>query len=223
MPLTDAELMQATALAVTRYSFIKKIISTGQSFTANVFNTDEYPLPPPYMGECTADLSILGSSFFRLCLVTETLLGCTSDNRGGAEYGESLTLIYTPVTMFNLPSAVTVKMGAATLTQGIDYTWNQTSGKLHISSVTDLIDITVTCVLDGTLYTQCNYLQSSGTQWINTGIIGSGATKVFIDFSIVSNPSGWWGLFGACVANINRSLLFGITPYYKGFSRKAGA
>jgi hypothetical protein len=157
-----------------------------------------------------AGLSILESSSFRLCLVTETLLGCTSDNRGGAEYGRSLTVIYTPFTVFNLPSAVAVKMGDATLTPGTDYTWNQTSGELYILSVTDAIDITVTCTLDGTLYTQCSYIQSSGNQWINTGITGSGTTKVLIDFSIVSNPSGWWGLFGACVANINRSLLVGI-------------
>jgi hypothetical protein len=183
MPLTDAELIQATALAVNRYSFIKKIMGTGQGLSAE---------------------------YLRLCLITETLLCCTSDNRGGTAFGKPLTLHYTPVALFALPETLTVTMGGVLLNQGTDYTWNRFTGELYISSVTGNLDITVACVLDGTVYTQCSYIQSSGNEWINTGITGKANTRVQADFVIKAAVSGWWAVFGACAYNINRSYLFGI-------------
>ena len=210
MPLTDAELMQATALAVSRYSYIKKTIYTGNSLSARVFDIDDCPLPPPYEDGYITALTKLNGSYFRLCLITETLLCCTSNNKSGTAYGSALIITYAPLTLFALPSTVTVRMGGVTLTQGTDYSWNPSTGELYISNVTDNLEITVNCTLDGTVYSQCSYIQSAGNEWINTGITGSGTTRVLIDFTIVSNPTGWWGVFGACNYNINRSLLFGI-------------
>lgn len=46
-------------------------------------------------------------------------------------------------------------------------------------------------------YTQLEYLQSTGTQYIDTGVVGSSNTRVVVDFAITGLGSGTTFVFGA--------------------------
>ena len=65
--------------------------------------------------------------------------------------------------------------------------------------------------LGKTGYEALSYIESSGTQYINTGITGSGSIKTTAEIEIKSPyPTSWWAVFGACASNTNRSYLIGI-------------
>ena len=57
-------------------------------------------------------------------------------------------------------------------------------------------------------YTKLSYIQSSGTQWTDTGFKPTGATKVVIDFQMVSQGSAQQGVFGSRPGASGRFTVF---------------
>lgn len=57
-------------------------------------------------------------------------------------------------------------------------------------------------------YSSVEYIEASGSQYIDTGVIGTGATEIEFDISIVSSVSAWRVLMGAYTANVKNS--FGV-------------
>jgi hypothetical protein len=163
-------------------------------------------------GSCGAAMSQdTGLFAAEACLLTETLFGCSSQGGGALYKGREATVNYTASINFTLPDKITVFMGGTELSRGVGYTWQQETGTLRIKNVTADVEVVLSAVLSGGLYTACRYLQSSGSQYINTGVTGSGNTSAELVFAKLSNnPPGWWGLIGACAYNINRSFLFGL-------------
>ncbi len=67
-------------------------------------------------------------------------------------------------------------------------------------------DITVQVLPDG--YTQVEYIQSSGTQYINTGFMPTGNTKIVIDFWTYNQSTTMQGIFGGRPDGNTRFQLF---------------
>lgn len=57
-------------------------------------------------------------------------------------------------------------------------------------------------------YTQLEYMQSNGNQYINTGVIPTGNTKVSIDFQMINQSTEQQGIFGSRNGANNRLTLF---------------
>ncbi len=146
-----------------------------------------------------------------VCLVTESLLGCVSGSDGAAVYNAAVSIAYTPKDNFALPADISVRMRGASLVKGIDFTWSDTTGMLDIFNVTGDINVGITCALDGETYTQCSYLQSSGSEYIDTGVGASNNTSAeFVFARLEAYPNGWWGVIGACQQDLTRSFLFTV-------------
>jgi hypothetical protein len=145
------------------------------------------------------------------CLLNQSLIGCSSETDGALYIGRPAEIAYTASANFTLPDEITVKMNGLVLTEGSGYVWRQETGSLEIPDVTGEVEVEINAELSGGLYTACNYIQSSGTQYISTGVTGTGNTSAELVFArLTSYPAGWWGVIGACAYNINRSLLFGL-------------
>ena len=57
-------------------------------------------------------------------------------------------------------------------------------------------------------YVFVEYIESTGTQWIDTGIIANGDTKVDLDFQIVTITASF--MFGSRVSGVNKAYTFNI-------------
>ena len=49
-------------------------------------------------------------------------------------------------------------------------------------------------------YTKLEYIESSGTQYINTGIVPKTTTRVVVDFSLTTTAGGQWNGWSRCQA-----------------------
>lgn len=118
--------------------------------SAYILAAGEYEVNAKYTA---APATTLGDSpFDTLTLtafdITRTLTGCEDSNSqvaalDGLGFGGKLSLL---VGFNNLPAAITVEVNALTLTEGIDYTYDNVSGEYSIygAAVTD--DIVITAV-----------------------------------------------------------------------------
>ncbi len=146
-----------------------------------------------------------------VCRIIETLLGCVSNTDGAAVFNAAASITYTPKDNFALPQSISVTMRGAVLVEDEDYTWSEVTGVLSIMNVTGDIAVSITCALDGEVYTQCSYLQSSGSEYIDTGVTGSNYTSAEFKFARLSAyPNGWWAVIGACQQDLTRSFLFTV-------------
>lgn len=58
--------------------------------------------------------------------------------------------------------------------------------------------------------TELPYIASSGTQYINTGVIGKNGIDVELCVFFTESPSDWHFLLGSCLANVDHSYIIGI-------------
>ena len=65
-------------------------------------------------------------------------------------------------------------------------------------------------------YTRCEYLESTGTQYINTGIMGI-VQKIETEFQVTKIASSQSHLFGVADSDYQNTLRFGITADNKWF------
>ncbi len=145
------------------------------------------------------------------CLLKERLLGCVSLSDGALDWGRAAAVQYVPKTNFALPESVAVSMRGAPLAQGTDYAWDRNTGILSLPPAVGDVEVTVSAALDGTYYSQREYIQSSGTQYIDTGVYGSGNTSAELVFATLNTyPSGWWGVIGACQQDMIKAFLFDV-------------
>ena len=62
-------------------------------------------------------------------------------------------------------------------------------------------------------YTQLTYIASSGSQYINTGVVPQSNSRLVCDFQYTSLPaSGGIAWNGWCASGSRDALLFGISP-----------
>ena len=79
--------------------------------------------------------------------VVHKLTKCTVDKGDGVyEKNGAVTFTYTADDGYELPTAVTVKVGGATKTGGTDYTWTVTTGKLAFAANKLSADAEITVV-----------------------------------------------------------------------------
>lgn len=118
--------------------------------SAYILAAGEYEVNAKYTA--AAGTTLGDSPFDTLTLtafdITRTLTGCEDSNSqvaalDGLGFGGKLSLL---VGFNNLPAAITVEVNALTLTEGIDYTYDNVSGEYSIygAAVTD--DIVITAV-----------------------------------------------------------------------------
>jgi hypothetical protein len=117
--------------------------------------------------------------------ITNNLFSCSADEHGAFLIGARNSNIYADEN-FALPDTITVTMGGSALNQGTDFTWNKNAGELYIPNITGDLVVTITAELDGVDYTQCEYIQSSGTQYIDTGVTGDQNTAMEASFAKLS-------------------------------------
>ena len=60
----------------------------------------------------------------------------------------------------------------------------------------------------GDIYTKVEYLESTGTQWIDIEYIPNGNTKVIVEFQMIEQSDKQQGIFGARSGNNNNFTLF---------------
>lgn len=66
-------------------------------------------------------------------------------------------------------------------------------------------------IMGGTSYTELTYIESTGTQWINTGVLPTNNTKVDLDFSFTSNTvSNKTWVFGSRETWQSKGFYFGV-------------
>ncbi len=82
------------------------------------------------------------------------------------------TTVLTSISGYALPDSVTVEMGNTTLTPGTDYTYNNTTGKIVIASISD--DVTITA--SGTVMYSITYVLTYINLEEGPGSVKSGST-----------------------------------------------
>lgn len=132
----------------------------------------------------------------------DVVSGKTYYNRGGKTTGTMVnngTLNYTPSS-----SIQTIPAG---------YTSGGTISAVDITKLSDY----VTClglseqIIGEVPYTKLEYIESSGTQWINTGVLPTNNTKVDLDFSFTSNTvSNKTCVFGSRETWQSKGFYFGV-------------
>jgi len=152
-----------------------------------------------------------GAEGAAVCPAAENPFGCVSAGDGAVYYDRPAVFSYTPKANFVLPETPQVVMGGTTLVKDIDFTWSRAAGELCIPNVTGGVAVTVTAELDGVDYARREYLESSGSQYVDTGIIGGGNTSAELVFATLNSyPLDWWGRIGACQQDLVRSFLFAV-------------
>jgi hypothetical protein len=145
------------------------------------------------------------------CLLKERLFGCESLSDGALDWGRAASVQYVPKTNFVLPESVAVSLRGVPLAPGTDYIWDANTGVLSLPPAAGDVEVTVSASLDGVSYSQRQYIQSSGTQYIDTGVYGSGSTSGEVVFATLNTyPSSWWGVIGACQQDYIKSFLFDV-------------
>ena len=55
-------------------------------------------------------------------------------------------------------------------------------------------------------YTKLEYIESSGTQYINTGIVPKTTTRVVVDFSLTTTAGGQWNGWSSALPKLALSI-----------------
>lgn len=144
-----------------------------------------------------------------------TSLGGYTDN---VYDGRPFNHLLTPDTGYSITSVV-ITMGGNDITSTA---YDSTTGQISIASVTG--DVVITAVAEALPYdAEVDYIQSNGSQLIDTGINPSTAPKVIVDMTLFSpNDSDYWGTSASLgkasfVVDINNYVL----QYYRYGSNTA--
>ena len=88
--------------------------------------------------------------------------------------------------------------------------WDDVNGVFYGNAGTGTFEAgpVVAIAADSHDVTELEYIQSSGTQWTDTGFKPTGATKVVIDFQMVSQGSSQQGVFGSRPVGSGRFTVF---------------
>lgn len=147
------------------------------------------------------NISWVGSPF----TITQNLTRVTSDCDYGTIYSGSQLTIHLSAIAGSTLSAVTVKMRGVDVTN--DY-YDATTGTIDIPSVTG--DIVITAVAVYPFDAEIEFLQSSGTQWLDTGIVAGVGFRCEIKADVQAADTGWHRLLGARDANAKFAIPVGI-------------
>lgn len=149
------------------------------------------------------NISWVGTSF----TITQNLTRVASDYDYGTIYSGSQLTIHLSADAGCTLSAVTVKMRGVDVTN--DY-YDATTGTIDIPSVTG--DIVITAIAAYPFDAEIEFLQSSGTQWLDTGVVAGVGFRYEIKADVPAADTGWHRLLGARDADSKFALPVAIGP-----------
>lgn len=127
----------------------------------------------------------------------------SSDTQTYVLFGDTYDTILTKTNESELPTSIKVTSSGIPLIKDQDFTYDSTTGRLIIPNISGNI------VISEIVSTKLDYIESTGTQYINTGYVPGPNTKVvFTHIPTVSRFSSWAAYFGYRNGDTNEDSLY---------------
>lgn len=140
-----------------------------------------------------------------VCTVTGTIVNGSLSSLANVPLNDSLDITLNPSAHYHLPTSLTsVTMGGNALTAGVGYTYNNSTGAIHIETVTGDVVINATCIED--------------SKYTVTYVAGDGGTGN--NFVVADQYAGAYTLLPLANTGLSANSGYGFEAYSVGGVRK---